>query len=442
MEERVRRLNDAPVHPDARYVLYWMRRNRRAQWNHALSYAAGWANDLGLPLLCFEELTCEGLSANDRMHTFALEGVPETARRLKALGCGYEFHFGRKRSEPSALPRAAASAAALVTDDDPELFSLDLDLPVAAVAVESSCIVPIGMFEKREYAAYSIRPKIARMLPHYLAPMEPVRLKQRYPRGACPAVTVVDIPRMVAACEIDHSVKPSLSIRGGVLEAERRLAHFVEHSINRYATLRNEPSKHANSCLSPYLRFGHISALEVALATRSEPAFQEELIVRRELAHNFARFAENPRSLTSLPHWAQATLVEHAADERPYVYDRDRFARAETHDELWNACQREMLVEGVIHGYYRMYWGKKIIEWSATCADALETMLYIHDRWALDGRDPNTYTNILWCFGLHDRPWRERPIFGMIRYMSLDGMIRKTDTAAYIREIRELERSA
>ncbi len=417
-----------------------MRRNRRAHWNHALSYAVRWANEMGLPVLCCEELNC-GPSANDRMYTFALEGVAENARRLAALGCGYEFHLREKRSERGCR-RLALAAAALVTDDDAEPFALDFDVPVAAVAVESSCIVPISRFEKREYAAYSLRPKIMRMLPQYLAPMQPVRVKHRYAERARVAFSPVGIQRMVAACDIDHSVKPSLSIRGGVLEAERRLAHFVKHNIARYAAQRNEPSKHATSCLSPYLHFGHISPHEVAIATRSEPAFQEELIVRRELAHNFARFSEDPRSLKSLPEWAQATLLKHAAGKRPHVYDRDQFAGAETHDELWNACQREMLLDGVIHGYYRMYWGKKIIEWSATCADALETMLYIHDRWALDGRDPNTYANVLWCFGLHDRPWQERPVFGMIRYMTLEGMRRKTDTEAYINEIRELERSA
>ncbi|MSV28964.1 MAG: hypothetical protein EXQ52_09505 [Bryobacterales bacterium] len=357
VEERVRRLNEARVRADAKYVLYWMRRNRRAHWNHALSYAVQWANELGLPVLCREELNC-GPSANDRMLTFALEGVPENARRLAALGCGYQFHLREKHSEPDRLRMALASAAVLVTDDDAEPFALEFDVPIAAVAVESSCIVPVSRFEKREYAAYSLRPKITRMLPQYLAPMQPVRVKHRYPERARVAFSPVNIQRMVAACDIDHSVKPSLSIRGGVLEAERRLNHFIRHNIARYAAQRNEPSKHVTSCLSPYLRFGHVSSHEVGIATRSEPAFQEELAVRRELAHNFARFSENPRSLKSLPDWAQATLLKHAADKRPHVYDRDQFARAETHDELWNACQREMLLEGVIHGYYRMYWGK------------------------------------------------------------------------------------
>ena len=200
--------------------------------------------------------------------------------------------------------------------------------------------------------------------------------------------------------------------------------------------------------MSPYLHFGQISSLEVALAAKRHAEendliadeFLEELIVRRELSFNYARHAASPASLEDLPEWAQRTLKDHACDPRQPSYSHNQFERAETHDALWNACQQEMLLRGKIHGYYRMYWGKKIIEWSPTCQDALETMVRIHDRYALDGRDPNTYTGILWCFGLHDRPWQTRPIFGSIRYMSLDGMKRKTGVDAYLREIAKLER--
>jgi deoxyribodipyrimidine photo-lyase len=223
------------------------------------------------------------------------------------------------------------------------------------------------------------------------------------------------------------------------------LRHFLEHNLRRYAKSKNEPSANATSNLSPYLHFGHISSLEVALAVRDYAAehkliadeFLEELIVRRELAFNFARFMENPASIENLPEWAQQTLAEHARDKRDPVYSRDEFIAAKTHDPLWNATQKEMLQTGKIHGYYRMYWGKKILEWSRTPQEAVDTMVHIHDIWALDGRDPATYTNILWCLGLHDRPWPERPIFGKVRYMSYDGMKRKTDVDAYIREIEQ-----
>jgi deoxyribodipyrimidine photo-lyase len=214
----------------------------------------------------------------------------------------------------------------------------------------------------------------------------------------------------------------------------------LKHSLRRYPNSSNQPSENATSGLSPYLHFGHISSLEVALAVEDyarehkllPDKFLEELIVRRELAFNFARFTEHPESLDALPDWARKTLQKHAGDKRDPIYSRDQFENAQTHDPLWNAAEKELLLTGKIHGYYRMYWGKKIIEWSRTPEEALSTAIYLNDRYALDGRDPNSYTNILWCFGLHDRPWAERPIFGQVRYMSLAGMRRKTDVDAYI----------
>jgi deoxyribodipyrimidine photo-lyase len=201
--------------------------------------------------------------------------------------------------------------------------------------------------------------------------------------------------------------------------------------------------------MSPYLHFGQISSLEIALAVKAHAAehkliadtYLEELIVRRELAFNYARNVEDPGRLENLPEWCQLTMRKHANDKRDPAYTPAQLERAETYDELWNATQKEMLFRGKIHGYYRMYWGKKILEWSRTYQEAVDIMIDMHGRYALDGRDPNTYTNVLWCFGLHDRAWSERPIFGKIRYMSLEGMKRKTDTDAYIEEIRVLEKT-
>jgi deoxyribodipyrimidine photo-lyase len=304
----------------------------------------------------------------------------------------------------------------------------------------------MGHFTKQEYAAYTIRPKIQKVLAECLKPVELPRVKYFLAgelQALHTAVTESNIAELVAACEIDHTVPRSTEYRGGRDEAERRLRHFLENNLRRYAKLNREPSAHATSELSPYLHFGHISSLEVALAVQEYAAenkliadeFLEQLIVRRELAFNFARFSPSLDSLDALPNWARETLTKHAADPRDPVYTHDQFERAATHDALWNATQTELLTRGVIHGYYRMYWGKKILEWSATPEEALITMIYLHDRYALDGRDPNTYTNILWCFGLHDRPWAERKIFGMTRYMNLEGMKRKTDVNAYIREV-------
>jgi deoxyribodipyrimidine photo-lyase len=234
-------------------------------------------------------------------------------------------------------------------------------------------------------------------------------------------------------------VKPSTTFRGGYGAARQRLEHFVNKNARRYAAERNEPSSHATSNLSPYLHFGHVSSLEVAL-TVDVPEFREELIVRRELAFNFARHAQF-ESLDSLPNWAKQSLRDHARDPRPAAFTAEQLELGETYDALWNATQKELLLRGKIHGYYRMYWGKKLIEWASTYEEALQLMIYLHDKYALDGRDPATYTNILWCFGLHDRPWNERPVFGKVRYMSYEGMRRKTNVDAYIREIDHLHRT-
>lgn len=449
MQERVRSLNEAPVRQGAKYVLYSCRMNRRVDSNHALAAAIEKANALKLPVLCYESLNCSYPYANDRFHTFILQGVPEQQRRLARRGIGYCFYLRKRPSDPDdVLRRLAANAALVVTDDYPAVDLAALDIPY--FAVDSSCIIPMNLLPKREYAAYTIRPKIRRLLPRYLAPCpEPaVRRKWTLPEPEWHTrVTPENVGALVEQCSIDHSIRPSISFEGGRISAERTLDHFLDRNLRRYARERNEPSAHATSNLSPYLHFGMISSLEVALAAKRHATehslipdeFLEELIVRRELAFNAARHSKSPATLDNLPDWARKTLDEHSRDAREPVYDLSTFERAETHDALWNACQKEMLLRGKIHGYYRMYWGKKIIEWSRTCRDAFETMVYLHDRYALDGRDPNTYTNILWCFGLHDRPWRERPIFGMIRYMSLEGMKRKTGVDAYLREIAALE---
>ncbi|SPE32609.1 Deoxyribodipyrimidine photo-lyase type II [Candidatus Sulfopaludibacter sp. SbA6] len=440
VEQRVRKLNDSQVRPGGRYVLYWLRYNRRTEANYALQFAACLANRLELPLLVFEGLSSNGPYANRRRHTFVLEGAAETATRLGKLGIGYTFHLDQSPGE------TLQHAAAVVTDDYPELLSGPPPaFDVQAWAVDSSCVVPAGAIEKRAYAAYSIRPKIHKLLPQFLKPVEPVRVRRRFARQERPLPGIADL----ASCGIDHTVAPSTAFHGGRGQAERHLRRFLEDRLHRYSRDKNEPSAHATSDLSPYLHAGYISPLEVALAVRDyvrehklmADEFLEELLVRRELAFNFARYAKRLDSLEELPEWARATLAKHRQDPRDPVYTREQFESAATCDDLWNATQKELLLRGKIHGYYRMYWGKKIVEWSAAPEEALATMIHLHDRYALDGQDPNTYANILWCFGLHDRPWPERPVFGTVRWMSRAGMERKTDVPAYLREIDYLERT-
>lgn len=453
----MRNLNDRPANTQGGYVVYWVQANRRAQSNQALAWAVRLANLHKVPLLVYEGLTCAYPEANDRLHTFILEGVPEFASDLKQAGTGYLFYLRRTPAEANDLVyRLAAKAVCLVTDDFPAFNVLEHNrrvpprLTVPCYAVDASCVVPMNIHEKRAWAAYTIRPKITRELPRWLVPVAPERPTIAWndallPEGAASlrtSVTKQNVPALVASCAINHSIPVSQSFRGGRAEALARLDIFLETRLSRYAKESNQPSKRATSELSPYLHFGHISALEIALAVRSYAAehkliadeFLEELIVRRELAFNFSRYVPNAETLDILPDWCRKTIAKHANDPRPVTYTPEQFERAETHDPLWNATQKEMLLEGRIQGYYRMYWGKKIMEWSPSLEEAARTMFRIHSIYALDGRDPNTACNIFWCFGLHDRPWTERLIFGQLRYMSYDGMKRKTDTAAYIRQ--------
>jgi deoxyribodipyrimidine photo-lyase len=464
LRDRIRKLNRDAERPNARYVLYWTQMNRRVRVNHALEYAAHSANRLGLPLLVYEGLTCTYKNANDRLHTFVLENVPDMAERLAQRGIGYLFYLRRRRADANdILYRLAADAAAVVTDDYPAFIAaahnatVPAKIGVAYYAVDSSCIVPMSRIEKRNYGAYTIRPRIHKLLPDYLEPLDERTMEHSWKSGIVSEelarfhtpVVASEVDALVASCEIDHSIPPSTSFTGGQSEAERHLDEFLENRLRRYAGDRNEPAKHATSNMSPYLHFGMISSLDIALRVKAHAAryhymadeYLEELIVRRELAFNFAHFTPNADSLSVLPDWCLATMREHATDKRDPEYSPQQLEAGQTHDPLWNAAQQEMLLRGKIHGYYRMYWGKKIIEWSPTFEQALAVMLDLHDRYALDGRDPNTYTNILWCFGLHDRPWGSRPIFGSLRWMSYDGMKRKTDIDAYIREIAWLQRT-
>jgi deoxyribodipyrimidine photo-lyase len=456
--ERIRKLNDAPDRPEkAQYVLYWAQMNRRMESNHALLFAVELANKQNLPVLFYEAITCTYEYANDRLHTFMLEAVPETARRLNKAGIGYAFYLRKTpRSPNNTFYRLAAHAAAVVTDDYPAFIarthnsSVPQKLEVAYYVVDSSCIVPMSVIPSRQYGAYTIRPKINRVLERYLKPADEIKVKHRF-KAELPEfhveVTPQNIAKLVAECEIDHHVKPSAVNTGGRIAAEKRLGHFLTENLRRYAAGRNEPAARSTSGMSPYLHFGQIASLEVALAVKSyaeqhkllAAEYLEELIVRRELAFNYARFVEDPGDLANLPDWCQKNMRAHAKDPRDPLYTLKQLENAETYDELWNATQKEMLITGAIHGYYRMYWGKKIIEWTRSYEQASKFMIDIHGKYSLDGRDPATYTNILWCLGLHDRPWPARPVFGTFRFMSLEGMKRKSNTRAYIEQINSLK---
>lgn len=453
-EARLARLNDQPERPRGDFVLYWIQAYHRAEQNWALAAAIEAANRLDRPLLVYHGLGFTYPQANDRIHRFILEGVAELHERFETRGIGYHFYLRRRPEDPNdVVYRLARRAALVVTDDFPAFFLPEQThrvaerLDVALWAVDGNGIVPLGAIPGEQYGAYTIRPRIRRLLPAHLRPIPEPEVRRQWLglRADVPAtaVSVGTIDALIATSAIDHGVRPSPIYRGGAGEARARLARFVAGPLRDYAAARNEPGKDGTSRLSPYLHFGQIAPQEVALAVREaagaaaehREAFLEELIVRRELAFNFCRYNPHHRSLEAVPDWARRTLARHTKDPRPHAYTMEEFEAATTHDDLWNAIQAELLATGLMFGYYRMYWGKKIIEWSPSPEEAQRTMIALHEKYALDGRDSNTYANILWCFGKHDRPWPERPILGKVRYMSRAGTETKTDVAGYLARV-------
>lgn len=383
INERVVQLNDAEINVKARYVLYWMQMVKRTSHNHSLIFAIRKANELKLPLVVYEGLKYYYPWASDRIHTFILEGVEEKRKEFERLGIRYVFYLQKDENSPTqTVAELAKDAACIVTDDFPcfiipqhnERISGKATVPV--YAVDSNGIIPMAKFEREEYAAYTIRPKINKLLDNYLRPFkeESVVIESLNLELDCPetSVTPATISKLVAECDIDHTVKPSNYYHGGTANGRERLKRFVDEILPDYDKARSKPDRDGSSRLSSYLHFGFLSPLEIALAVKasdapqeSKDAYLEELIVRRELSYNFTRHNPTYDSLESLPAWVQKTMREHADDERQFNYTLEELEAGETHDELWNAAQREMVVTGEMHNYVRMLWGKNVIAWSA-----------------------------------------------------------------------------
>lgn len=448
IEDRVSLLNDRPPNPKARYVLYWMQMTKRAHHNHALNFAIKKANALQLPLVVYEGLKYYYPWASDRLHTFILEGVEEKRREFDKLGIRYLFYLQKDKRDPrQTVAKLAIDAALIVTDDYPCFIIPSHNKTTAEKAsipvytVDSNGIIPMSRFEKEEYAAYTIRPKIKRMLPEYLKPFKEEKLDIRMQdlKVDCPNTEIDDIAKLVTQCDIDHTVTASPFYHGGTANGRKRLKLFVDEILKNYDTDRNQPDKDGSSRLSAYLHFGFLSALEIAEAVQnadapdaSKDAYLEELIVRRELSFNFTRHNPDYDSLKSLPDWVHKTMREHADDERSTIYSLEELEAGETHDPLWNAAQREMVITGGMHNYVRMLWGKNVIAWTRSYEEAFAVLEHLNNKYCLDGRDPNSYAGILWCFGKHDRPWMERPVFGMIRYMTSGSTGKKFNAKKYI----------
>ena len=446
-------LNQVRTQPDGDYVLYWMQSTHRFEENWALRQAVLHADRLGKPLLIHQGLDPTYEHASDRIHTVILDNARALHARATGLGLSYQFVLRRRRDDDRrVVDRLAARAALVVTDRFPTAGIAERTArfaeraPCRVDAVESHGIVPSGAFVKEEYAARTIRPKIAKLLDLALEPVEDRPAARALPDAVWRALEVdrldldrLDVAAEVAGCEIDHTVPP-VPFTSGLDGARARLHAFCDDALADYAERRNEPADTAGSSrLSPYLHFGQIAAAEVLRTVRaaghaeSAAKFQDELVTWRELALNFC--LRNPEfgKLKGLPDWVHRTMAAHTDDPREAVYSLEQLERAETHDELWNAAQREMVRTGHMHNVVRMLWGKSVLLWTARYKHALEHLIHLNNKWALDGRDPSSYGGIQWCFGKFDRPWFDKPVFGVIRPMSLARAREKFDAEAYIR---------
>jgi deoxyribodipyrimidine photo-lyase len=459
-------VNGKTYFPEGEYVLYWMQSTQRLDENWGLRAAIRTADRVNRPLVIHQGLDPSYPYAADRHHTFILQGARDTARDAEARGLYYQFVLRPGRDDDRrVVDRLAARAYVVITDLFPtagirervERFAARV--PCRVLAIDSVCTVPSGAFEKPEYAARTIRPKIAKLLDHSIEPVaealprvpvsEALRASLRatvseHGLSLCPIATMsdADIAAAVHSCDIDHTV-PAVPLVGGSAAAAERLAAFVSRELMPYADRRNEASvSDGTSRLSPYLHFGQIAPARVvrdARASGASPesldAFVQQATTWRELAYNWCLRTRNFDRLEALPAWIQKTMAEHVGDPRPVLYDLHTLESAQTHDALWNASQRELVAHGVIHNYPRMLWGKTMLLWTPDYEQARAHLFYLNDKYALDGRDPNSVGGIMWCLGLWDRPWGNKPIWGGIRPMVTSRAKLKFDVAGYIRRV-------
>lgn len=437
-------------------VVYWMQREQRAHDNWALLYAQEQALKHGSELIVVFNIVPKFLDATLRQYDFMLKGIFETKGLLEEFNIPLIFTFGEPEKEILNIVDVV-KASMIVTDFNPLRVvknwkrNLVQKLNVPVHEVDAHNVVPaLFVSQKQEYGAYTLRPKIHKYLQEFLTDFPQLR-KMPVSNLEYEKLSVFkEIGEVLPKLTIDFSVKPVEWLKPGYSSGMSVLKEFLERKLKWYGEQRNDPTKDATSNLSAYLHFGQIAPQRVAFETlkyeheypESVASFLEELIVRRELADNFCFYNENYDSFEGFPDWAKKTLNEHRQDKRPYLYSLEELEQARTHDELWNAAQKEMVVKGKMHGYMRMYRAKKILEWTSSPEEALKYAIYLNDKYELDGRDPNGYTGIAWAIGgVHDRPWQPRPVFGMIRYMSYEGAKKKFDVEKYVQYVESLSKS-
>lgn len=446
-KKRLRFISDAvKIKQGSEGVLYWMYRDNRVQDNWALIHAQRLAMKENLPLhVCFCLVVPKSQLSTLRHFSFMLKGLEEVAKKCKHLDIQFHLLHG---APGEVLPGFVSdrSFGAVVTDFSPLreplqwLKDVKKKLPkeIPLIQVDAHNIVPCWEASpKLEYAARTIRGKITKVLSDFLTDFPPV---EKHPHTATRTAKPVDWDKTLASLSVDRTVGETEWAKPGTKAGMAMLESFIDVRLKLFDTQRNDPNAAALSQLSPWIRFGHISAQRVALQVQrsgrtagvSVASFIEELVVRRELTDNFCFYNDKYDSVEGAYEWAQKTLKDHAKDKRPYLYTKEQLEKAKTHDKLWNAAQYQMVSEGKMHGFLRMYWAKKILEWTSSPEEALSIALYLNDRYELDGQDPNGFVGCMWSIcGIHDQGWAERPIFGKIRYMNYKGCLRKFNVAQF-----------
>ena len=424
-------------------VVYWMSRDQRVHDNWALLFAQQLALENNKPLIVLFNLVPDFIEATIRQYGFMLKGLQEVESELNKYNIPFFLTQGKPEKEtPTFLKNINASI--LISDFDPlkikRIWKREIakQISIPFYEVDAHNIVPcLYVSNKIEFGAYTIRPKIHKALLEFMDDLsQPKKMKTNNISS-----DKIDWNKVEKSLKINREVKEVDWIEPGESAALKMLRHFLQNKLDNYNDIRNDPTKDGQSNLSPYLHFGQISAQRIALEVdkykanpESKKSFLEELIVRRELSDNFCYYNKNYDFFDGFPQWAKTSLREHRKDEREFVYHLKDFEKAKTHDDLWNAAQTEMIKTGKMHGYMRMYWAKKILEWTKSPEDALKISNYLNDKYELDGRDPNGYAGIAWSIGgVHDRAWFERPVYGKIRYMNRNGAEKKFDVNKYIK---------
>jgi len=440
-EGRVKKIKEINI--NGKYIVYWMNHSQRAYFNHSLEFAIELSNKYKKPLLVYFPVTDKYRFSNIRYYKFMLEGVLEAKRDIEKRGI--KFSIEKVNNIKESILNLVDNALALIIDKSYLKFYRNLnnkiiqESRISVFEVESDVIIPVEIVSnKQEQYAYLIRQKIYSMIDKFLIPLKHRKIEINsldYDFG------VSDTENILNSLNIDRSVSTVRYI-GGYSQARRYLEEFISKKLYKYKQFRSHPELDYQSNLSPYLHFGHISPIEIAIEILSKygrdenvESFFNEMIIWRELARNFCYYNPNYNQYEGIPNWAKQTLEQHLSDKRDYIYSLEELENAKTHDEYWNAAQNELLKTGKMHNYIRMYWCKKIIEWTEHPKQAFDIACYLNDKYELDGRDPNSYAGISWCFGTHDRPWQERKIFGKVRYMSKSGLENKFDMKKYLEKV-------